>query len=106
MGQLAAAKGRIAQGQAEEEQAKVKLGMSEKELKALDARWKEVERDASDGKKNLEAKKAAVEECRKRLAKCGWDEEKERAGEERLGIAKAAVRNLMEVCPFFLPFNE
>ncbi|KAG6868858.1 hypothetical protein C0993_008987 [Termitomyces sp. T159_Od127] len=96
MGQLAAAKGRIAQGQAEEEQAKVKLGMSEKELKALEARWKEVERDARDGKKSLEAKKAAVEECKKRLETCGWDEEKERAGEERLRNAKTAVRNLMD----------
>ncbi|KAG6902142.1 hypothetical protein C0995_003899 [Termitomyces sp. Mi166 len=96
MGQLAAAKGRIAQGQAEEEQAKVKLGMSEKELKTLEARWKEVERDARDGQKNLEAKKAAVEECRKKLERCGWNEEKERDGEERLRTAKAAVRNFMD----------
>ncbi|KAG5730192.1 Structural maintenance of chromosomes protein 2 [Termitomyces sp. T112] len=96
MGQLAAAKGRIAQGQAEEEQAKVKLGMSEKELKALEVRWKEVERDARDGQRNLEAKKTAVEEYRKRLERCSWNDERERASEEKLRNGKAAVRNLMD----------
>ncbi|KAG6829207.1 hypothetical protein H0H92_005336 [Tricholoma furcatifolium] len=96
MGQLAAAKGRIAQGQAEEEQSKVKLGMSEKELKALEARWKEVERDARDGQKTLQAKRAAVEDCRKKLEKCNWNGEKERSGEESLKNAKAKVRGLTE----------
>ncbi|KAG6919710.1 hypothetical protein DXG01_002656 [Tephrocybe rancida] len=96
MGQLAAAKGRIAQGEAEEEQSKVKLGMSEKELKALEARWKEVERDARDGQKSLEAKKAAVQECQRKLEKCGWNNEKENALEERQRNAKAGVRNLTE----------
>ncbi|KAG6841176.1 hypothetical protein C0991_001101 [Blastosporella zonata] len=96
MGQLAAAKGLIAQGQAEEEQSKVKLGMSDKELKALEARWKEVERDAREGQKTLRAKKAAVEECQQRLERCSWNEEKEKALEERLRNAKAEVRNLVE----------
>ncbi|KAG5635609.1 hypothetical protein H0H81_010647, partial [Sphagnurus paluster] len=88
MGQLAEAKSRLAQGQAEEEQSKVKLAMSEKELKTLEARWKEVEREAREGEKALAAKKAAVDECRKKLDKCGWTDEMERAGEEKLKAAK------------------
>ncbi|KAG5645320.1 hypothetical protein DXG03_006509 [Asterophora parasitica] len=96
MGQLADAKARIAQGQAEEEQSKVKLAMSERELKALEARWKEVERDAREGQKALEAKRKAVDEWRIRLGKCGWSEEKETAAEEKLRSAKAEVRVLSD----------
>ncbi|KAG6836670.1 hypothetical protein H0H93_005088 [Arthromyces matolae] len=96
MGQLATARARIAQGQAERKQCTVKLEMNEKELKTLQARWKEVERDARDGQKNLAVKKSAVDECRKKLEKCGWDEQKEKAGEEKMREAKAVVRRLVE----------
>jgi len=78
MGQLAEAKSRLAQGQAEEEQCKVKLAMSEKELRTLEGRWKEVEREARDGQRKLETMKVAVEECKKRLAASGWNEEMEK----------------------------
>src|ERR1700761_6624955 len=40
MGQLAAARQQAAQAAAEEQQSRVKLGMSETELKSLEARWK------------------------------------------------------------------
>ncbi|KAF8059920.1 condensin complex subunit SMC2 [Lyophyllum atratum] len=96
MGQLAEAKGRVAQGQAEEEQSKVKLGMSEKELKTLEARWKEVEKDARNGEKEMERKKAAVEDCRIKMNKCGWNQEMEQAGDEKLRAAKAEVRALSD----------
>lgn len=97
MGQLAEARSRIAQGEAEEEQSKVKLGMSEKELKTLEGRWKEVEKEAQKGKKNVEAMKASVEDYRKRVANSGWNEEMERAGDAKLRDAKAEVRSLNDV---------
>jgi structural maintenance of chromosome 2 len=53
MGQLADAKAKLAQATAEEEQSRVKLGMSEKELKTLEGRWKEVEREVGDGKRKF-----------------------------------------------------
>ncbi|KAM6499651.1 hypothetical protein JOM56_005159 [Amanita muscaria] len=58
MGQLADARARAAQAAAEEEKSKVRLGMAEKELKVLEARWKGVEREAGDGKKAIEKTKA------------------------------------------------
>ncbi|KIL59349.1 hypothetical protein M378DRAFT_14872 [Amanita muscaria Koide BX008] len=58
MGQLADARARAAQAAAEEEKSKVSLGMVEKELKVLEARWKGVEREAGDGKKAIEKTKA------------------------------------------------
>ncbi|RDB22008.1 Structural maintenance of chromosomes protein 2 [Hypsizygus marmoreus] len=96
MGQLAEAKARIAQGKAEEDQSKVKLGMSEKELKTLEGRWKEVEREAQDGQRKLQTLVTAVEECRRKLAGSGWNEEMEKAGEEKLRNAKAEVRHLAD----------
>lgn len=96
MGQLADAKAKLAQATAEE-QSRVKLGMSEKELAALEARWKAVEREAGDGKKNLESIKAETEKFSRKVAECGWSEEKERGGETALKTAKAEFRQLSEV---------
>ncbi|KAH7922255.1 condensin complex subunit SMC2 [Leucogyrophana mollusca] len=96
MGQLADAKARLAQGAAEEEQSRVKLNMSEKELKGLEVRWKDVEREASDGKKNLENMKADVEKVRRKVAECGWSAENEQDGDTALRTAKGQVRQLTE----------
>lgn len=101
MGQLADAKARLAQASAEEEQSRVKLGMSEKELKTLEGRWKEVEREAGEGKKNLEVMKVTVEKFRKKVAECGWSADKEREGEIALRTAKGEVRQFTEVCRLF-----
>jgi structural maintenance of chromosome 2 len=101
MGQLADARARLAQAAAEEEQSKLKLASAEKELKALQARWKEVEREANDGKKNLEAMKAEVEKFRKRVDQCAWDEEQDRELETNLNAARSAARSASEVsCRF------
>lgn len=97
MGQLADARARLAQATAEEEQCRVKLVNAEKELKSLQARWKEVEREANDGKKNVTVMKAEVERFRQRVAQCGWDEQRDSAMEEALGQARSAVRQLTEV---------
>lgn len=96
MGQLAEAKARVAQGEAEEEQSRVKLGMSEKDSRTLEARWKEVESQAREGEKDLERKRAAVEECKRKMERCGWNQEMETAGEEKLRAAKAEVRALSD----------
>jgi structural maintenance of chromosome 2 len=97
MGQIADARARAAQSAAEEEQCKVRLGMAERELKALEARWKDVEREAGDGKKKVEKMKHAVETCRTRLASCKWNQELENQGEARLRDARNAVKDLTSV---------
>ncbi|KAM6495528.1 condensin complex subunit SMC2 [Amanita muscaria] len=94
MGQIADARARAAQAAAEEEQSKVRLGMAEKELKALEARWKDVEREAGDGKKRIEKTKQAVEVFQAKLAGCKWNQERENQGEGRLRDARNAVRDL------------
>lgn len=97
MGQLADAKGRLAQASAEEEQSRVKLGMSQKDLKALEKRWKEVEKEAGDGKRNLEAKQKEVDQMRKQIESTGWSKEKETQTEMSLRSARSEVRQATEV---------
>jgi structural maintenance of chromosome 2 len=97
MGQLADAKARLAQATAEEEQVRVKLGMSERDLKTLAGRWKEVEREAGEGKKNLAVMKADVEKFRAKLAESGWNAEKDREGDMALRRAKGELRQFTEV---------
>ena len=102
MGQLSEAETRLAQANAEEEQNRMKLGMSQTELKALEARWKEVEREAGEGKRNLQKMQAEVDDLKKKAAASGWSAEKEQAGEAALRAAKAEVRQLTEVSISFL----
>ena len=100
MGQLADAKAKLAQATAEEEQSRVKLGMGEKELKVLEGRWKEVEREAGDGKKNFEKVKAETEKFKRKVEESGWSAEKEREGVDALRAAKGEERRLTEVSIF------
>lgn len=97
MGQLADARARLAQATAEEQQGRTKLASAEKDLKALQARWKDVEREAGEGKRNLAAMKTEVEKARRKLEQSGWNAEKEREGEANLRDAKNAVRDGTEV---------
>ena len=97
MGQLADARARVAQAAAEEEQSRVKLASAEKDLKALQARWKEVEREANEGKKTLASMKSEVDKFRQRVQQCAWSEEQDRAMEESLREARNAVRSTSEV---------
>jgi len=97
MGQLADAKARMAQGSAEEEQNRVKLNMSEKELKALEAKWKDVEKEAGQGKRNLENMQAEAEKLKRKVADCGWSNEQEQESQVALSTAKGQVRQLTEV---------
>ena len=97
MGQIADARVRAAQAATEEEQSKMRLGMAEKELKALAARWREVEREAGDGKKNIEKMKQAVEACRASLARCKWNQELESQHDAKLKEAREDVKDLINV---------
>lgn len=97
MGQLAEARTRVAQAATEHEQCLMKLSMNEKELKTLQARWKEVEREAGDGKKQVESMRAEIEKFRRKIAETGWTVEREQQVEGALREARAAVRQLTEV---------
>lgn len=103
MGQLADAKARLTQATAEEEQSRVKLGMAEKDLKGLQARWKEVEREAGDGKRQLGNMQADVEKIKRRVAESGWSTEKEQQTEIKVRSARGEVRQLTEVRPTYPP---
>ncbi|KAJ7195092.1 condensin complex subunit SMC2 [Mycena pura] len=94
MGQLAAARQQAAQAAAEEQQSRVKLGMSENELRNLEARWKAVEREAGDGQQKLEAMRTTVEGWRTKVAQCAWNQEKEDESEGRLKDLKTQVHKL------------
>ncbi|KAJ3479001.1 hypothetical protein NLI96_g9374 [Meripilus lineatus] len=96
LGQLADAKARIAQGAAEEEQGRVKLSMAEKDLKGLEARWKDVEREASEGKRQLSTAKANVEKMKQKVAESGWSSEKDEQVERELQTTRNSVRRLRE----------
>ena len=97
MGQLADAQACLAQVTTEEEQTRMRLGMSVQELKALEARWQEVERETGEGQHALEAKKAEVARCRKKMADCGWIDEWEREGDMALRNAKEELKRHTEV---------
>ncbi len=85
LGQIAEARARGAQARAEEEQSKITLSMQEKDLKDRQNRWKEVERDAGEGKRKIQALKAELERCRQQSERCGWNREMEETLRTGLG---------------------
>ncbi|KAJ3714408.1 hypothetical protein C8R42DRAFT_747627 [Lentinula raphanica] len=92
MGQIADARACIAQGAAAEKQARMNLDMSTRELADFEAQFKKVEKDARNGKKRLETTQKALADAQKRLAACGWTEEKEQEGEARGGQLRTKVK--------------
>ena len=97
MGQLADAKARLAQGAAEEEQSKVKLAMSEKELVNLEARMKAFAKETGDNLKKLQSLKAAVQACQTKVTNSGWSAEKDKQLEMHLREAREDVKTLYDV---------
>ena len=77
MGQLAEAKARLAQAGTEAEQAKVKIGLAEKELKEKEPRAKKAGKEGEGLLKELAGKRADVDGLRKRVDGAGWDEGRE-----------------------------
>ena len=88
MGQIADARARLAQAAAEEEQTRMKLDMSRRELGELEKRWKAVEREAGQGERDIKKMQAEVESRRQKADATGWSVEKEQASEEALRRAK------------------
>ena len=82
----------------------MKLGMSQSELKTLEAKWKDVERDAKDGQKKLDVISAEVQKLEKQVVDSGWSEEAEQRSQQELNEARREYRNLMEVCDLGLGF--
>ena len=62
--------------------------MRRRELGELEKRWKAVEREAGQGKRNIKRMQAEVETLQKKAESTGWIEEKERASEETPRKAK------------------
>lgn len=96
LGQLADARGRLTQAKTEEDQVKNKITMARKELQALEKRWKDVEREAGEGKGNLEKMKRELQALQAKAEKSGWSVEKEEQLEAQLLQARADERRLRE----------
>jgi len=75
----------------------MKLGMSQNELKTLEAKWRDVERDAQDGRKKLDVISAEVEKSKKQVVDSGWSEDAEQRSQQQLNDARRDYRNLTEV---------
>jgi structural maintenance of chromosome 2 len=98
LGQIADARAGLTQATTEEEQSVMKLGMSQNELKALEVKWKDVERDAQDGQKKLGVISTEIGKLKKQMVDSGWSEEAEQRSQQQLDGARREYRNLMEVC--------
>ncbi|KAL7424509.1 Structural maintenance of chromosomes protein 2 [Cryptotrichosporon argae] len=79
LGQLADAKAQLSAAVTAAEQAKVKIGLAEREIKEKEPRAKKAEKEGEGGVRELEGKKAEVEKLRKRVDAADWDEDKEKA---------------------------
>jgi structural maintenance of chromosome 2 len=99
MGALTDARARIAQGAAEEQQSKVKLGMSEKELAEPEQRNRAFAKEVEASMKQIANLKAVVQGIEaKKIANCGWSEEKDQDLERQSREAREELKYLTEVC--------
>ena len=97
LGQLAEAKARLAAAGTEAEQAKMKIGLAEKEIKEKEPRAKMAEKEGEGSLKELAGKKAEMEKIRKRVEGAGWDEGRERELTEKQAEYGAKNSALLEV---------
>ncbi|WVQ94975.1 hypothetical protein IAU59_002067 [Kwoniella sp. CBS 9459] len=96
LGQLAEAKSRLAAAGTEAEQAKVKMGLAEKEIKEKEPRAKKAEKEGEGLLKELTSKRAAVEKLKKQVEGAGWDENMERELLETQAEHQLKITELME----------
>lgn len=97
MGQLADAKAQVAAAGTEAEQAKVKIGLAEKEIKEKEPRAKKAEKEGQGLLNELAAKRSDVEKLSKRLQGSGWDEAKEKDLLEKQAEHSLRLNDLLEV---------
>ncbi|KAH7101636.1 condensin complex subunit SMC2 [Auriculariales sp. MPI-PUGE-AT-0066] len=96
LGQLAEARQRSAQAKTDEEQARRKLGLKEKELVTAESKWKSVQRDADQGRKVLEKSQKELDAMKKELEKLGFNADELAEKDQALQQARQRVRQLGE----------
>jgi hypothetical protein len=97
MGQLADAKAQLTAAGTEAEQAKVKIGLAEKEIKEKEPRAKKAEKEGEGLLTELDSKRNNVEKIKSRLQGAAWDEEKERQLLESQAEHSGRMTELLEV---------
>lgn len=97
LGQLAEAKARLAAAGTEAEQAKVKMGLAEREIKEKEPRAKKASKEGEGLIKELESKRSDVQKIKGRVQAGGWDEGKERELAEKQAEHSQKMQGLMEV---------
>lgn len=96
MGQLAAARQKLADVSSEAEQAKVRIGHLNKELKEKEPRARKLEKEGGGLTEELAKARKQVEAAEKDLASVHWDEAKGGALDERREAVATRVRGLRE----------
>ncbi|KAG9019839.1 Structural maintenance of chromosomes protein 2 [Tulasnella sp. 427] len=96
LGQIAAAQKRAADAKTEEDGAKMRLAMVEKELREKEAKQKQLEREGGEGQKVLDKGRKEVEALRQRTASTGWSQEKEDDAARKVSAAREEVKRLSE----------
>ena len=97
MGQLAEAKARLAAAGTETEQAKMKIGLAEKEIKEKEPRAKKAEKEGESLLKELRDKKTDMEKLTAKVGGSGWDDDREKELLERQADHSQRMTDLMEV---------
>ena len=98
MGQIAQAKKRMADAATQEEGAKLRLSMAEKELKEKEAKMKALEKEGGEGQKALARGRQEIDALKKQIAATEWSAEKEDEANRRAGGAREDLKRLSEVC--------
>lgn len=98
MGQLAEAKAMMAAAATEAEQAKMKIGLLEKELKDKEPRAKKASKEGEGLTKEYDAAKKKLETLRASMGKMDWDENREKELSSRQAELDERIAGLVEVC--------
>lgn len=98
MGQLAEAKATMAAAATEAEQAKMKIGLLEKELKDKEPRAKKASKEGEGLTKEYDAAKKKLEALQASMGKMDWDENREKELSSRQAELDERIAGLVEVC--------
>ena len=96
MGQLADAKAQVSAAGTEIEQAKLRIGHMEKEIKQKEPLARKAEKEGAGLIKELEAARSAAEQLEAQISKAGWDEGKEKEMLESKAEWSKRVSDLLE----------
>ncbi|KAG8880639.1 Structural maintenance of chromosomes protein 2 [Tulasnella sp. 331] len=96
LAQIGQAKKRLQDAATEEESAKVRLAMLEKEFKEKDARRKETEKEGGEEEKMLNKGRKEVEDLRRAIEATGWSAGKDEEEGRKIQQAHEDVKRLKE----------